>query len=670
MCSGLLSIVSETAMMRVSDMTDPVPSVSRQLERVQGILSDIRQAKVAVFGDFCVDAYWTLVQGEPELSIETGLPVLRVRSQRYSLGGAGNVIANLAAMGAGQVRPVGVAGDDLFGRKLHSMLASCDAVLDGMLVEAGWQTMVYAKPYAGDREQSRIDFGAFNSLSEALADRLVEKLAQAAEASDVVVLNQQVPGGVSSLAVIARINEVIRAHPDKLFLVDARHHPEKYAGAMLKLNTAEAARFLGEDAGSMAGEARAKDYALRIEQKICVPAFLTRGELGMVVAADGEATVIPGLQVLGATDSVGAGDAVVAGLAASLAAKASPVEAAVFASFAATVTVNKVRMTGTASGEEILAVAADPNYVFCPELAESARRATYLPGTEIEVVRALPSDLNIECCVFDHDGTLSTLREGWDRVMETMMVRAILGRAYDSADEATLERVAQMARALIDRTTGAPTLMQMKGLADLIRQCGFVPASEILDEHGYKQIYNEALLTMIAQRVDKLHSGELQPADFQIKGAASLLERLYRCGVKLYLASGTDQADVRAEAEAMGYAPWFEGRIFGATGGAHGDAKKMVLDEIVREHTLSGSSFATFGDGPAEIRETQRRGGISIGIASNELRRFGLNAAKRKRLIRAGADLIVPDFTQQDALLSALQLNRSDSRGRTQGVNG
>lgn len=655
-------------MVQVSDMTEPVSWIAGQYKRVQGILQGIGQVKITVFGDFCVDAYWVLAQGEAELSIETGLPVLRVRSQHYSLGGAGNVVANLAAMGVGQVRAVGVAGDDLFGGKLRAMLAECGAHVDGMLVEDGWQTMVYAKPYAEDREQPRIDFGAFNDLSAALADRVIEKLAEAAEASDAIVLNQQVPGGISSPEVIAQINAIIEAHPDKLFLVDARHHPEKYAGAVLKLNMSEAAQFLGETSTSAVTEAQAKDFALRIEQRIHAPAFLTRGELGMVAAAGDEATVIPGLQILGSIDTVGAGDAVTAGLAASLGAKASPVDAAIFANFAAAVTVKKLRMTGTASGAEILALAAEPNYVFRPELAESPRRAAYLPGAEIEVVRELPSELHIEHCVFDHDGTLSTLREGWDQVMETMMVRAILGPSYDSADEASFDGVARMARSLIDRTTGVPTLIQMRGLVDLIRQCGFVPASEILDEHGYKRIYNGELLAMISERVDKLRRGELQPADFQIKGAASLLERLYRLGVKLYLASGTDQADVRAEAEAMGYARWFEGRIFGASGNGHVDAKKMVLDEIVGEQSRSGRGFATFGDGPAEIRETQRRGGISIGVASNEQRRFGLNPAKRKRLIRAGADLIIPDFTQSDALLTALQLSESDSPTMT-GVN-
>jgi hypothetical protein len=106
----------------------------------------------------------------------------------------------------------------------------------------------------------------------------------------------------------------------------------------------------------------------------------------------------------------------------------------------------------------------------------------------------------------------------------------------------------------------------------------------------------------------------------------------------------------------MGYAHLFKGRIFGAVSDINVEAKKVVLERIIREHGLAGHQFATFGDGPVELRETQRRGGIAVGVASDELRRFGLNLAKRKRLIRAGANLIVPDYSQLPALLKALQL--------------
>lgn len=634
------------------------------LRSIEAILQRFQQCTITVFGDYCVDAYWDLWDGETEFSVETGLPVQRVRAQRYSLGGAGSVIANLAAMGVASVRPVGVTGSDLFGQKMRALLAKCNANTEGLLMDDSWQTMVYAKPYLGEQEQSRIDFGAFNPISADLQASLMSALRKAVQESDAVILNQQVPGGVSSPEVIGRINEIIRDNPGTLFLVDARHHPEKYQGAVLKLNMSEAARLLGEDAEDSATEARALDYAKRIHRQVSRPVFLTRGEFGLAVAADDEVTLIPGLQIMERTDSVGAGDAVVAALAASLAVHAPPVEAGTLANLAAMVTVKKLRMTGTATAGEILAAAREPNYVFRPELAESPRVAKYLPDTEIEVIGDLPTGLDIQHCIFDHDGTLSTLREGWEKIMEPMMMRAILGGFHDTVDHATFTRIREVVRQFIDRTTGIQTLAQMKGLADLVRQCGFVPESEVLDEHGYKHIFNVALLAAVNKRAEKLRSGELHSTDFQIKNAALLLEELHRRGVKLYLASGTDQADVIAEAEAMGYAHYFEGRIFGSVGDLNVESKKLVLERIIAEHNLSGHHFATFGDGPVEMRETHRRGGLCVGVASDELRRFGLNVSKRKRLIRAGADLIIPDYSQLKPLLSVLHLT-GKARPRT-----
>ena len=94
--------------------------------------------------------------------------------------------------------------------------------------------------------------------------------------------------------------------------------------------------------------------------------------------------------------------------------------------------------------------------------------------------------------------------------------------------------------------------------------------------------------------------------------------------------------------------------IFGAVGDPRVEAKRVVLERIIADHRLAGPQFVTFGDGPVESRETRKRDGVAVGVASDEVRRFGLNAEKRTRLIRAGADLIVPDFSQLDLLLHTL----------------
>ena len=142
-----------------------------------------------------------------------------------------------------------------------------------------------------------------------------------------------------------------------------------------------------------------------------------------------------------------------------------------------------------------------------------------------------------------------------------------------------------------------------------------------------------------------------------MKNAVLLLEKLYKAGVKLYLASGTDEEDVKNEARILGYDHLFEGGIYGAVGDVTKEAKKIVLDRILNTIGDSGNGqVAAFGDGPVEIRETRKRGGLTIGIASNELKRYSLNENKRSRLIKAGADMIIPDYSQLPRLLELLNI--------------
>ena len=220
----------------------PMPTELTGSSWLEDVLASLAQARVAVFGDFCLDAYWDLDTEMSELSVETGLQVRRVRAQRYRLGGAGNVAANLVDLGVKSVRTIGVVGADLFGGELLRLLQARGVdTQDGMVVDPAWQTMVYAKPYAGVKEESRIDFGAFNAPADDTANTLMAVLEQAASVCKAVILNQQIASGVSSSELIERINATIAKFPNTLFVVDSRHRPRSYLGAVLKLNVREAA---------------------------------------------------------------------------------------------------------------------------------------------------------------------------------------------------------------------------------------------------------------------------------------------------------------------------------------------------------------------------------------------------------------------------------------------
>ena len=622
------------------------------------LLESMGGAKVAVAGDFCLDSYWQLDEGPEEESIETGLPVHRVTSQRYSPGGAGNVVANLVALGVGQVRAIGVYGGDPFGRVLVKILSDLGEDTTGMLdLGPDWQTLVYAKPYVGREEQSRLDFGTRDALPEKSLVSFEQALAAAAAWADVVVINQQVTSCFAGEEIVARVNAVIAAHPGTAFVVDARMSTTPYLGAILKLNVAETvSRLGGAGPGSMSDD-QVIDLASRVAAQTGKAFFVTRGERGLVAADKDGVYVAPGVDISGEVDPVGAGDTVVAAISAVLACGGTPAVAAYVANIAASVTVRKLRATGTAAPAEVMTAAAGTDYVYSPELAEMPARARLRPGTEIEVIVEPPRDAPPAHVVFDFDGTLSTLREGWEQVMEPVMVRSILGGALASVSAEAFATVRAAVAEFIDRTTGIQTLVQMQGLVRLVREFGYVPEADILDERGYKEIYNTELLDIVRARLAKIETGHLERSDFHMKNAVPLVEALASRGMKLYLASGTDVGDVRAEAEALGFAEFFEGRIYGSVGDVNVEAKRVVLDRIFRDNAIAPQALMTIGDGPVEMRETRKRGGIAVGVCSDERRGFGANLAKRRRLVRGGATLLLADFTDLDAFLAVLGLN-------------
>jgi len=188
----------------------------------------------------------------------------------------------------------------------------------------------------------------------------------------------------------------------------------------------------------------------------------------------------------------------------------------------------------------------------------------------------------------------------------------------------------------------------------MVKEFGIVRADKILDKFGYKEIYNNALMELVSRRIEKFKRGELDINDYTIKGALDFLEALRQRGIKLYLASGTDRQDVIAESESLGYAELFDGGVYGSVGDIAKYSKKMVIEKIMVENNLQGPELAVFGDGPVELRECRKRDGIAVGIASDEIRRHGLSTEKRTRLVKAGAHVIVPDFSQHETLIKLL----------------
>ena len=627
-------------------------------QELQQLLTKIQHARIGILGDFCLDVYLLLESAASEISVETGLATHPVRSQRFSLGGAGNVANNLRAMSVGHLSVFGVIGADPYGKEMRDILVAQKINIDGLQVQREqWDTHVYMKPYEREQEQRRLDFGNFNQLHSGTGANVLQHLSAQLPELDVVIINQQVMSGVHTEGFRKELSAFIHEHPHTTFIVDSRHYADGYANAIRKLNVREAARLCGriDVDWETIESAEIEAFARELHQRWGNTVFMTGGERGCVVYDQEGFKEIPGLLILSPVDPVGAGDSMLAGISAAVAVGTASYQAAEFGNLVAGVTVQKLMQTGTASPEEIMNLGSDPDCRYRPDVARQPRKAVYHADTEIEIVSSLPRTTGFTHAIFDHDGTISTLRQGWEAIMEPMMVKAILGPKERDADDALYDHVVAAVRSYIDKTTGIQTLAQMKGLVNLVRQFKCVQENEILDENGYKSMYNEELLRMVNRRIEKLKNGQLNVDDFTIKNAVAFLKSLHARGVTLYLASGTDQEDVEREAEILGYSSLFGPRIYGAVGDITKEAKRIVLERILGDiGDAAPERILTLGDGPVEIRETHKKGGYTVGLASDEVRRYGLSIAKRKRLIEAGADLIIPDFCQMERLLLLL----------------
>ncbi len=252
---------------------------------------------------------------------------------------------------------------------------------------------------------------------------------------------------------------------------------------------------------------------------------------------------------------------------------------------------------------------------------------------------------HIRHALFDFDGTLSLIREGWQGVMIPMMVELLRQTPTDESNAA----LTAVVNDFVTRLTGKQTIYQMMQLADEITRRGGTAEDPLI----YKRQYLDRLWERIAHRVAGLKAGRLDPDELMVPGARAMLDALKARGVTCYLASGTDEPYVRDEAAALSLMDYFAG-IYGAQDDYLRFSKKLLIERIIHEHELHGPEFVAFGDGFVEIEDTKRVGGIAVGVASDEASRTGLDAWKRTRLIEAGADLIVPDFRESAALVAYL----------------
>jgi len=260
---------------------------------------------------------------------------------------------------------------------------------------------------------------------------------------------------------------------------------------------------------------------------------------------------------------------------------------------------------------------------------------------------------HIRHVVFDFDGTLSLIRQGWPEVMVPMFVE-MLPRRPDETDEA----ISRLMFEDIMHLNGKQTIYQMIQFADRVRERGGSPQ----DPLWYKHEYLRRLDLRIRNRVEGLTHQSLAPDDLLVHGSRALLERLLELNLSLYLASGTDEKYVKQEVQLLKLDKYFGPHVYGALDDYKQFSKKMVIDRILRENQVDGAALLAFGDGYVEIENTKQVGGLAVAVASDEARNGSglMDEWKRQRLIGVGADVVIPDFRDAIPLLNRI-LNRAES---------
>lgn len=264
----------------------------------------------------------------------------------------------------------------------------------------------------------------------------------------------------------------------------------------------------------------------------------------------------------------------------------------------------------------------------------------------MEIIRPWQG-FDLRCALFDFDGTVSLIREGWQEIMIPYFTEVL----QEASPGEAAEDIRSCVRDFVDTLTGKQTIFQCIRLDEEVVKRGG-PARDPL---VYKREYLRRLEERIHSRKEDLAAGRARPEDYLVPGAGNFLLLLRKSGIRCYLASGTDEEDVLREARLLGLEGLFDGGIHGAHDGMTDCSKELVIrDMLEREHILP-KQLVSFGDGYVEVELVAQLGGLAIGAATNEDSRQGVNAWKRRRLIAAGAHAIIPDFRAGEKILETIR---------------
>ncbi len=341
------------------------------IQRLRELLKAFGEVRLAVVGDFFLDKYLEIDPALHEVSLETGKTAYQVVGFRCSPGAAGTVTNNLAALGVGTIYAVGFVGADGQAYELKEGLAKTGVRLDHLFECDDLMTPTYTKPLVRHEdgtleELNRLDIKNRKPLPAEVEDAIIEQLHICVQQVDGVIIADQVQErncGVITDHIREVLADLAAEYEEKVFFVDSRTRISEFTNVIIKPNQYEAvvgqaSRLLPPPVGQasrLPTIVEVEQAAAKLSQRTGKPVYVTMGERGVLVCDGQGCEVIPAPKVIGPIDIVGAGDSVTAGIGASLCAGASLTEAAVVGNLVASITIQQIGTTGTATPQQVLA---------------------------------------------------------------------------------------------------------------------------------------------------------------------------------------------------------------------------------------------------------------------------------------------------------------------------
>ena len=306
-------------------------------DKVRSILASRRPPSILVIGDLMVDHY--IWGAATRLSPEAPVPIVNVKRESTTLGGAGNVVQNLVSLGA-KVMVAGVIGADTFGRQLSEILENEGVKTDAVVTDNSRSTTVKTRVLAGSHQLVRVDREVTDPLSKEIEERLFSTLKLDIDKADIVVLSDY-NKGLFSPDVAQRIIR-LAAERGKKVLVDPKGlNYQKYKGAyLIKPNRKELAEAAKVEKINNITELR--DAAKIIfEQTATTYLVVTLSEEGMAIVTERGSRLLP-VKATEVFDVTGAGDTVIATIAYFVASGFSLEDACELANHAAAIVIRHI----------------------------------------------------------------------------------------------------------------------------------------------------------------------------------------------------------------------------------------------------------------------------------------------------------------------------------------